>query len=61
MAALRQIDRKRQPDGSGTDHHDGMLSQLGAAAVLIGVAAIAELDFGLLRHALNLALAFPLR
>ena len=56
LAALRQIDRERQPDRSGADHHDGMFGSIRASPILIGVTAIAELGFGL-RHALNVALA----
>ncbi len=47
LAALRQIDRERQPDRAGADHHDRILGQVGAGPILIGMAAIAELDSGL--------------
>ena len=54
LAALRQIDRERQPDRAGADHHHGVFGHLGAGAILVGMAAIAELDFGWLRHAFTL-------
>ena len=54
LAALRQIDRERQPDRPGADHHHGMFGRIGAGAILVGMAAIAELDFGWLRHAFTL-------
>ena len=57
LTALRQINRKRQPDRPGADHHNRVFSRIGAGPVLVGVAAITELGFGLLRHALNVALA----
>ncbi len=57
LAALRQIDRERQPDRPGADDDNAMPGDLGAAAVLVGVAAIAELDFGWLRHGRFVALA----
>ena len=44
LAALRQIDRKRQPDRPGADHHDRILGNVAAAPILIGVAAITELS-----------------
>ena len=56
LAALRQVDRKRQPDRPRADHHDRMLGHVSARPILIGMAAVAELGFGL-RHALNPALA----
>ena len=55
LAALRQIDRERQPDRPGADHDDRMLGDVGAGPILVGVAAIAELDFGLLRHGASCA------
>ena len=54
LAALRQIDRKRQPDRPGADHHHGIFGRIGAGPILIGMAAITELGFGWLRHALTL-------
>jgi len=62
MAALRQIDGERQPDRPGADHHDRLFRQARARAILVGVAAIAELGPGL-RHARNWlckAAPFPL-
>ena len=53
LAALRQIDRERQPDRPGADHDDRMLGDVGRGPVLIGVTAIAELDVRL-RDALSL-------
>ena len=53
LAALRQIDRERQPDRSGADHHDRMMRRVAVSPILIGMTAVAELDFGLLRHALK--------
>src|SRR4030095_6284582 len=53
LTPLRQIDRKRQPDRPGAHHDNEILGRIGASAILIGVAAVAELDFGL-RHALTL-------
>ena len=50
VAALRQIDRKGQPDRPCADHDHRMLGDSGAGAVLIGVTAIAELGL-CLRHA----------
>src|SRR5258707_1175513 len=47
LAALRQIDRERQSDRPGADHHHGMFSRVSTAPVLIGVAAITELISGL--------------
>src|ERR1700733_1402865 len=54
LAALRQVDRKRQPDRAGPDHHHRVFGRLRAGAILIGMAPIAELDFGWLRHAFTL-------
>ena len=60
LAALGKVDRKRQPDRARADDHHGMLGRALAGTILIGVAAIAELGFGLmrigLRHALTSAL-----
>ena len=50
---LRQIDRQRQPDRSGADHHDGVTRGVAGSPILIGVTTVTELDFGRLRHALN--------
>ena len=36
LAALRQIDRKRQPDRPGADHHHRMFSRIRGVAILIG-------------------------
>ena len=52
LAALRQVDRERQPHGSGAYHHDRIFGDIGARVILIGMTAIAELGFGL-RHAFN--------
>ena len=49
LAALREIDRERQAHWPGTDHDDRMLRHIGARPLLVGVAAIAELGFGLCR------------
>ena len=57
LAALRQIDRQRQPDRPGADHHDGMMRRVAASPILIGVTMVTELDFGRLRHALTWLLA----
>ena len=46
LAALRQVDRERQPDRAGADHDDGMFGRLPVGAVLIGMTAIAELGLG---------------
>ena len=50
MSALRKIDCKRQSDGAGAHHHDGMVCGIRRRAILIGMAAIAELQFERLRH-----------
>ena len=50
LAALRQIDRQRQPHRPGADHDDRVFGHVRARPILIGMAAIAELGFGL-RHA----------
>ena len=50
LAALRQIDRQRQPHRTGADHDDRVFGDVRARPILIGVAAIAELGFSL-RHA----------
>jgi len=50
MAALRQIDRQRQPDRSGPDHHHRMARRICGGPVLIGMAAIAELNDPRFRH-----------
>ena len=50
VAALRQIDRKGQPDRPRADHDHRMLGDSGAGAILIGMPAIAELGL-CLRHA----------
>ena len=50
LAALRQIDRQRQPDRPGADHDDRILGHISARPILIGLPAIAELGFRL-RHA----------
>jgi hypothetical protein len=52
LPALRQIDRKRQPDGTCAHHDDRIFGHLQADPILVGMAAIAELDSGL-RHALK--------
>jgi hypothetical protein len=54
LAALRQINRERQADRAGPDHHHGVFGRVGCGAILVGMASIAELDFGLLRHAFTL-------
>ena len=54
LAALRQIDRQRQPDRPGADHHDGVTRGVAAVPILIGMTTVTELDFGRLRHALTL-------
>jgi hypothetical protein len=54
LATLCQIDRERQPDWAGPDHHYGVFGSVGSGAILVGMASIAELDLGLLRHALTL-------
>ena len=64
LAALRQIDRERQPDRSGADDDDGMFGCIAADPILIGMPTIAELDFGHCAMRVNLALAksgLPLR
>ncbi|BBO08844.1 hypothetical protein TM102_03140 [Bradyrhizobium sp. TM102] len=53
LTALGKIDRERQPDRAGADNHDRMLGRALAGAVLIGMAAIAELGFGLMCLALK--------
>src|SRR5664279_42250 len=50
LTALRQIDRERQSDWAGADHHHRMFGRIVAGAILIGMTAIAELVPGL-RHA----------
>jgi hypothetical protein len=42
LPALRKIDGKGQPDGSGAYHHDRMLGQVGASPILIGMTLIAK-------------------
>ena len=46
LAALRQVDRKRQPDRPGTHHHDRMFSHVGGIPILIAMPPVAKLDFG---------------
>ncbi len=36
LAALRQIDRERQPDRAGADHDHGIFGDLGVGPILIG-------------------------
>ncbi len=43
LATLRQIDRKRQPDRPGADHHNRIFGNGTAGPILIGVATITEL------------------
>jgi len=50
LSALREVDCERQAHRSGADHDDRMLGRVRSRAVLIGMAAIAELGF-CLRHA----------
>ncbi len=50
LATLRQIDRQRQPHRTCADHDDRVFGQVRTRPILIGMAAIAELGFGL-RHA----------
>ena len=50
LAALRQIDRQRQSHRACANDDDRMLGEIRTRPILIGMAAIAELDFGL-RHA----------
>jgi hypothetical protein len=52
LAALRQIDRERQPDRSGTDYYDGMSGRAGSGVVLVCTTPITELIIAVLRHAL---------
>ena len=49
LAALRQIDRQRQPHGARADHDDRVFGEVRTHPILVGVAAIAELGFSL-RH-----------
>ena len=53
LATLREVDRQRQSDRAGADHDDRMFGDIGRGPILIGVAAIAELDPGL-RDAIHL-------
>jgi hypothetical protein len=53
MAALRQIDRQRQPDRPCPDDHDRMARGIRGRPVLVGMAAIAELGDRRLRHVSN--------
>src|SRR4029078_751307 len=55
LAALRQIDRQRQPHRPGADHDHRVLGHVSASPILIGVPVIAELGFGL-GHAILLAM-----
>ena len=43
MAALRQIDRKRQSHRTRADHDDRMFGDIRAGPILVGMTAIAEL------------------
>ena len=59
LAALREVNRQRQPDRPGANHHNGVVRRVAVLALLIGRSAIAELDFGgrhvgRLRHAFRL-------
>ena len=60
LAALRQSDRKRQPDRPGTHHHHRMFRRIGGIAILIAMPPVAELDPGWLRHALTTTEEFAL-
>jgi hypothetical protein len=42
LAALRQIDRKRQPDRAGANHDYRVCGNIGTGSILIGVATITE-------------------
>ena len=50
MATLSQIDRQSQANGACSDHHHRMARGIGGASVLIGMAAIAELNDPGFRH-----------
>ena len=52
-SATTWIDRQRQPDRAGADHDDGVTRGVAGIPILVGVTTVTELDFGLLRHALN--------
>ena len=45
LAALRQIDRQRQPDRPGADHDDGVTRGVAGSPILVGVTTVAELGF----------------
>ncbi|MGY4300174.1 hypothetical protein ACVWXN_008269 [Bradyrhizobium sp. i1.4.4] len=60
LAALGKVDRERQPHRPRADDHHGMLGRTLAGTILVGMAAIAELGFGLLRIGLRHALTSAL-
>ena len=60
LAALGKVNRERQPHRPRADDHHGMLGRTLAGTILVGVAAIAELGFGLLRIGLRHALTSAL-
>ncbi len=53
VSALRQIDGQRQPDRTSPDDDHRMARGVRRRAVLVGMAAIAELGDGRLRHVSN--------
>ena len=48
LAALRKVDRQRQPHGTRANHDDPMFGDVGTGPVLVRVAAVAELGLCLI-------------
>ena len=55
LAALRQIDRQRQPDRPGADHDDRMFGRIAVRPILVGMACDSRTGFWICAMRFNLA------